>query len=121
MKPDSSINVWHKDGIGQDEENEIRVYRGGELADTKGIWEMITITCEAPVSLVVEPHKTFTYKPDFSKLPPYRFSLRPELLVEPREACQILNNAMKKFAEEISGCSTATTGERPKWSNWLDF
>ena len=38
----TSWSLWHKDGV-NDSNGELRVYRNGELADTNGKWEHISI------------------------------------------------------------------------------
>lgn len=40
-----TLVVWHKDGLIGNDEKQGNVYRDGELANTKGDWEQIIITC----------------------------------------------------------------------------
>lgn len=47
MAKEKTISLWHIDGIAYEEgtDKEVgRVYRNGTLANTKGKWEMVTIT-----------------------------------------------------------------------------
>lgn len=59
MKKGKTYFLWHKNGICKDFTGwKTRVYKNGKLADTKGKFEQLVITCEPN-----ESNKTNTKKP----------------------------------------------------------